>query len=300
MAPWVKGLLVPGSTGDGWELSPDESSQVVKFALDQVGRLDLHLLAGALRPASEDALRSIQNTLEVLKTRAGSADLGVSLEANRVCGFAICPPRGQERTQADLDQALSRILGLEMPCAIYQLPQVTQNEMGADLIASLAERFPNFILFKDTSGTDRVTSAGLDLGGVFLVRGAEGGYAQALKNGGGAYDGFLLSTANNFARQLHHVAECIAVGRADEAHRLSEVLSQGTQAMFGLVAGVKEGNPFANAGKAVDHFYAYGPGAVNVPPPRLHAGCRLPVAVIREAEAVLTRYGLMPARGYLE
>ena len=46
-------------------------------------------------------------------------------------------------------------------------------------VAALAGEFPNFILFKDTSGADRVAQSGLDLGGVFMVRGAEvGGYSR--------------------------------------------------------------------------------------------------------------------------
>ena len=60
------------------------------------------------------------------------------------------------------------------------------------------------------------------------------------------------------------------------------------------------GNPFANANKAVDHFFAFGPKARDAPPPRLHAGVLLPADVIHAAGDTLLRHGLMPEKGYLE
>ena len=62
--------------------------------------------------------------------------------------------------------------------SVCQLPQVTGNEMSPAIVAALAARFSNFYLFKDTGGNDRVAESGLELDGVFLVRGAEGDYAR--------------------------------------------------------------------------------------------------------------------------
>jgi len=39
LSPHAKGLLVPGSTGDGWELDPEESRQVLDLALEQARQL---------------------------------------------------------------------------------------------------------------------------------------------------------------------------------------------------------------------------------------------------------------------
>lgn len=202
--------------------------------------------------------------------------------------------------QETIRDALAGILELGFPTALYQLPQVTQNEMSPETLAELAARFPNFILFKDTSGTDRVANSGQDFGGVFLVRGAEGGYATWLKSGGGPYDGFLLSTANCFGRELYQVIELLHAGRREEAQQLSDRLSAVVKEVFALVTGLSDGNAFANANKAMDHFFAHGPQAASVNPPRLHAGSRLPVEVIRQAGAALERHGFMPAAGYLE
>ncbi len=50
MSRWVKGLLVPGTTGDAWELTPDETRELVGIVLEKARRLDLHVLLGALHP----------------------------------------------------------------------------------------------------------------------------------------------------------------------------------------------------------------------------------------------------------
>ena len=223
-----------------------------------------------------------------------------SLAQSGVCGFTICPPRGEELSQQQMSSALRSILETQVPVAIYQLPQVTQNEMSPELVADLARQFPNFILFKDTSGADRVALSGQKLENVFLVRGAEGDYVRWLKIVKGPYDGFLLSSANCFARELDQIIEDLKVRRAKAAQERSERLTSCINEVFGIVTGLPHGNPFANANKAVDHFFAFGPKATDLPPPRLHAGVSLPADVIHAAGNTLSRHGLMPEKGYLE
>src|SRR5262249_3769225 len=150
--------------------------------------------------------------------------------------------------------------------------QVTENEMGADLLQSIAQRFPNFIFFKDSSGADRIIKSGKDLGGVFAMRGAEGNYLDWVKTSGGGYDGFLLSSANTLAEQLQRILSRAAAGRANEARKTSAQLTAIIQETFDLVREMRDGNAFANANKALDHFFAYGPEAEKLPTPRLHAG----------------------------
>jgi dihydrodipicolinate synthase/N-acetylneuraminate lyase len=188
----------------------------------------------------------------------------------------------------------------QIPLALYQLPQVTQNEMSPELVQTLARKFPHFLLFKDTSGKDTVANSGRDLAGVFLVRGMEGDYARWPKAGGGPYDGFLLSTANSFGRPLHELCQNLEAGRAAEAGAFAKQLSGLIEQMFELVGGISDGNAFANAGKAIDHFFAHGPRAGALPPPRLHSGRSLPASVIHTTAELLERWQLMPRRGYLE
>jgi dihydrodipicolinate synthase/N-acetylneuraminate lyase len=300
IAPWVKGLLVPGSTGDGWELTSEERERVIEVALQAVRDLNLRLLIGALHPSSSEARKLMDHQASRLRTATPVEDDGQWLAQNRVCGFAVCPPRGSGLSQGQIDAELSSILDLGLPTALYQLPQVTENEMSSEVVSSLAQRFANFILFKDTSGKDAVAQSGADLHGVFLVRGMEGDYERWLKPTGGPYDGFLLSAANCFAEPLHRVIQCAQAGLIDEARSLSQRITDVIAGTFAAVTGLPEGNVFANGGKALDHFFAHGPKADRARGPRLHSGRVLPPEMLDAAGTLLTRHELMPGRGYLE
>jgi dihydrodipicolinate synthase/N-acetylneuraminate lyase len=298
MSPYVRGFLVPGSTGDGWELNAVEEGQLLEIALEQAEALKLHLLIGALKPTTGSALRMIWDTIDRVESRTENGNVSNSLAKARVCGFALCPPRGKNLSQNEIAKDLESILKSGVPTALYQLPQVTQNEIEPELASKLAARFPNFFMFKDTSGTDRVISSDNDLAGVFMVRGAERDYAKWLKSAGGKYDGFLLSTANCFARELRQMITDLEEGRVDAGNKMSEKLTGIISDVFNLVSPFPHGNAFANANKAMDHFFAYGPDAAKVPPPRLHAGSSLPVEMIVQTGQILRRYGLMPGKGY--
>ena len=88
-------------------------------------------------------------------------------------------------------------------------------------------------------------------------------------------------------------------GCIEAATKMSERLTATVSAVFELVSPFPDGNAFANANKAMDHFFAYGPKAATVPPPRLHAGSCLPAEMILETGNILQRYDLMPGAGYL-
>ncbi|HWY75235.1 MAG TPA: dihydrodipicolinate synthase family protein [Verrucomicrobiae bacterium] len=299
ISPHVKGLLIPGSTGDGWELTDQETRQLLEIALDQAQRLKLYLLIGALKPNAAAALRMIRDTVDWIKQRAGETDTNLSLSKARVCGFTVCPPRGEQLTQDKIRDDLELILKSGLPTALYQLPQVTQNEIGPELASDLAARFENFIFLKDTSGADRIALSGKDLAGVFVVRGMEGDYAQWLKAAGGLYDGFLLSTANCFAGELSQIIRDAAAGRSDAARETSARITGVVNEVFQAVVHVPTGNPFANANKAIDHCRAYGRNAQAAPLPRLHGGTSLPIEAIRAAVDSLDCHGFAPRNGYL-
>jgi dihydrodipicolinate synthase/N-acetylneuraminate lyase len=275
-------------------MSDAEIRELLVLTQEQTARLGLHLLIGVLKTEARDACSVMRDYGRTL-----SAEIKEHGTRSTPC-FTVCPPKGKDLPQETIRDALADILALGFPTALYQLPQVTQNEMSPETVADLAARFANFILFKDTSGADRVANSGQDFRSVFLVRGAEGSYATWLKSGGGPYDGFLLSTANCFGRELHQVIEWLKAGRREEARHLSDRLSAVVKEVFTLVTGLPDGNAFANANKAMDHFFAHGPKAASVKPPRLHAGSRLPVEVIRQAGAALEQQGFLPQRGYLE
>jgi dihydrodipicolinate synthase/N-acetylneuraminate lyase len=299
LSPHVGGVLIPGSTGDGWELSKAERRQLLGIGLEQAHRLNLQVLVGTLHPDTGEALGLIHEDLEWLKSLFGEVDITTLLEKARICGFTVCAPRGKQLTQQAIGQALMSVLELGLPTAIYQLPQVTLNEIGPELAADLAHRYQNFMFFKDTSGSDAVALSGRSLDGVFTARGAEGDYARWLKICGGPYDGFLLASANCFARELQQMIADVSGGRLDAGRRLADRLTAAVGNIMKLATGLPYGNPFANANKAIDHFLAHGPGVANEPPPRLHAGSSLPMDLICSTAEILRREQLMPTRGYL-
>ena len=299
MSAHVKGMLVPGSTGDGWELGDAEAVELVDIFLDLAAAHDIRILVGALRPDAAEAIAFVEKVATRLRERTGCDDALDALVASRVCGFVLCPPSGKTRSQDEIRLALEKALATGLPLAIYQLPQVTENEVAPEVVAELASRYPNLLMLKDSSGEDRVATSGLDLSGMFLVRGAEGDYHRWLRTGGGPYDGFLLSTANCFAPQLHEVIALLERGQGRQAQSLSERLTGAINAVFEVVRGLPCGNIYTNANKAIDHFMAFGPDALEFPPPRLHAGLRMPRQALEATGAVLTQFGLMPSNGYL-
>jgi hypothetical protein len=228
-----------------------------------------------------------------------------------VAGYTVCAPAGAERTQEEIEDGLSRVLALGHPTTIYQLPQVTRNTISPETVARLAARFENFVLFKDSSGTDTVALA---YGGdaspvsgrrVFLVRGAEGDYGKWLKENGGPYDGYLLSTANCFAAELARIVDASTSGTSDapEIKELAASVSGCVVEAFAAVAGIDApGNAFTHANKAMDHFMAYGPDAPldSDVLPVLYGGVRLPQSVLRSVRETLHRWGRMPSVGYWE
>jgi dihydrodipicolinate synthase/N-acetylneuraminate lyase len=296
----IKGFLIPGSTGDGWELSQPERRQVLEIALEQAQRLKAHMLIGVLKPQAAGMQTTIREDLEWLKACTGERDIEKALAASRVRGFTVCPPHGQDLTQSEIRGGLVSILEMGLPTAIYQLPQITKNEMSAEVAQELAQRFENFLWFKDSSGSDRVALSGDGLGGVFTMRGGEGDYARWLTVAGGPYEGFLLGSANVFARELYQIIQDISTGRLQAARQLSDRVTAAVGEVAPLVSDLPAGTAFACANKALDHFFAYGPRAAGVPPPRTHGGGRLSVELIRAAGKILERHGLLPSKGYLE
>jgi len=299
MSQWIKAYLVPGTTGDGWEMSEEEIRKVLAFDLDMAEKLNIRILVGVSKTDAEAARQSIVDILRWLRERTGIRNNKEIIGKTRVCGFTVCAPRGGNISQEQIYRALVPILELGVPVALYQLPQVTENEMSAETVARLAAEFSNFYLFKDSSGYDRVALSGLELNGVYLVRGAEGSYSKWLRISDGSYDGFLLGSANCFAKELNSIIRNLSTGNQDAAQELSERITGVVDKVFKSVRELSTGNLFSNAYKAIDHYFAYGPEAPNLAPPRIHSGERLPTEIIKIAGDVLTRFGLMPSKGYL-
>jgi dihydrodipicolinate synthase/N-acetylneuraminate lyase len=278
IAPHIGGLLVPGSTGDGWELGRREKLELVDIAAPLAAKLGLHLLIGVLERSTEDMISFVEA-------------LGPRLRASSVVGIVVCPPSETGAAEERIEAGLERILGLGLPTALYQLPQVTGTEMTPGTVARLAKKYPNAMMLKDSSGEDRVARSGLDFEGLFLVRGAELGYSGWLAPAG-PYNGFLLSTANWLAPQL----SSIVAGECDpDLGRRVDAVAGGA---FGLVRGMSSGNAFSNSARLMDHVMAYGAGAAAAPLPRARCGGAFSRELVGEAADLLGSEGLLPRRGY--
>jgi len=299
ISPWVNGFLIPGSTGDGWELTEEETLLVTEFAVAHTRNKDFHLLIGLLRPdvgGVKGTLSAMErhNVFQLIENKGAEP----VMSPQQICGITICPPRGKALSQTEIDSGLSVILDMALPTALYQLPQVTESEAAPETFARLTEKYSNLIFFKDSSGNDRIASSSVDKGGVFLVRGAEGDYARWLKEAGGPYDGFLLSTANSFPRELRSVIENLEKGDFKAAGETSGRLSTVIGTIFTIVQPMTHGNAFTNANKAIDHFLAYGPNAASRPGPLLHAGVRIPREILLATGKALDSQGFLPEKGY--
>jgi 4-hydroxy-tetrahydrodipicolinate synthase len=109
LSPFAKGFLIPGSTGDGWELRDREIDRVVQIALDQAQRLEFVLLIGVLKKDTEAARRSMEQLLQGIQQRTKEPDPLAALLKARVAGFTVCPPTGRELQQEEILDRLGSV-----------------------------------------------------------------------------------------------------------------------------------------------------------------------------------------------
>jgi hypothetical protein len=70
--------------------------------------------------------------------------------------------------------------------------------------------------------------------------------------------------------------------------------------VFALVERMAHGNPFTNANKAIDHYFAFEPSARKKEGPMLHAGVRISPDTISATGDILAHLDFMPRKGYLQ
>ncbi|HDQ14349.1 MAG TPA: dihydrodipicolinate synthase family protein [Sediminispirochaeta sp.] len=295
---YVSAFLAPGSTGDGWEMDKGRRSDLIEMLKKTIEAANGRLLVGVLETELGAAAREVRSLAERYDFE----------EDPCLCGVTVTAPKGAELDQEVIAAELAEVLEQEIPTALYQLPQITENEIQPETTVRLAAEFPNFYLFKDTSGEDAVAMSDGVPEDVFLLRGAEGDYLSWYRAAGGPYDGFLLSTANGFAPQLSRIIELSEQAEREpedraalkEAKELSALLSRVVQDCFATVQDLPFGNPFANANKAVDHWMAFGPGAMKKSLPYTCSGYQIPKEVIDRVGTLLSDAALLPSRSYLD
>lgn len=298
MAPLVGVFLVPGSTGDGWLMD----DAMMLDALELCGGFAVQygggILAAVLKPELSDMLSCIEKVRDAVAAKTGRRDTQGFIDAG-LKGITVCAPAGADRTRDEIEGALRTVLDAGLPTALYQLPQITKNEISPEVFARLAADYPNFYLFKDTSGNDRVALSRVETKGVVLVRGMEGGYARWYKANGGPYDGFLLSTANGFAPELTQILSLSDAGDRAQAQALSDRLDALIAALLDLVGLVPCSNIFANSARIADHLRAYGNAWATSPAPCLPDGSRLNADLLARGIGLIQAAGFTSTNGYL-
>ncbi len=289
--PSVRQIMLAGSTGDGWELDDASFDALIDLAAsEELAGLDAQLIFGALRPTTESVIARLQH-LE----RRLAADAAL---AARVTCAVVCPPVDEGASQDAILAHYQAVLeASSLPIAVYQLPQVTGCRIAAETLQALAES-PRVTLFKDSSGEDEVAKSGRDFGRVALVRGAEGGYLEALKPQG-PYDGWLLSTGNVLGEPLRRLLALKVEGRHDDAAALSARLSEAVAAMFANAQSEGGANAFSNANRAMDHIAAHGARWRDAPLPRKVDGQELSAELIEAAGSIAADLLPVSGPGYL-
>ncbi len=303
LSQWVKGWLVPSSTGDGWEMNSDEEDQWLDLLENLAPSLgESWLWVGVLR---ENVVHGVQRVKQLSarfpwklgQTEPSPPRLGGKLT---VCGVTVCPPTGAELTQKKIQADLETVAALGVPVCLYQLPQVTGNEVAPETFKNLTEHFGNLLAVKDSSGQDRLAVAMARQNSVLWLRGAEEGYLSWWKPTGGVYDGFLLSTANSLAVFYQAMLQAQKEGDEATAKDLDQRLSRVARRVFAVAGAVPFGNPFAHANRALDHFFAFGRRALSIESPRSHNGVALPMELLETTANALAEVGWFPKKGYLE
>jgi dihydrodipicolinate synthase/N-acetylneuraminate lyase len=280
----IKQFLIAGSTGDGWEISDAMLRSLVDLA--QAG--DIRLLFGALRGSTEAVIRSAMAIETALATAEGNAT---------IVGLTVCPPVNAEASQELILDHYQRILtATRLPIALYQLPQVTGCEIHPDTMLSLIEN-PRVLMFKDTSGGDKIASAGA-AEVLACLRGAEGDYSTA-QVPRGKYNGWLLSSGNAVPELLRAMATLLKEGRIVAADAVSERIDRIVVQLFAAARPLPFGNAFSNANRAADHIRAYGKDWREAPVARTVSGAALPTDLLDTTFALFETEGLVPATGYL-
>ncbi len=289
ITPQVRQYLIAGTTGDGWEMSDRVLADWLDFAQTSRVLTPAHkLLFGAFGATTEAVIERARAIERAVEARPLAATYG---------GLTLCAPVSAGAEQAEIADHFRRILSATTsPIAVYQLPQVVHCEIAPDTFAEIAGSTSRVTLFKDTSGADAVARSAVAAGSARLLRGAEGDYAAQLKPRG-AYDGWLLSSANGFARQLRSIADLVANGQWEAAAAESEALTALVEALFAAAEGLPSGNPFSNANRAVDHVFAQGARWRDAPA-RLVSGEDLPEPFLARIESLLQGAGFDTSQGY--
>jgi len=268
----------------GFVLLDDESAHL---KLDAAERLKLiEWMLKTLRPRREFLLISASATQAV-------DDTGIILPADHsLAGLLVRPSLEETATQADLLEHLTPAMRSGIAIALLQSSQTPA--YAAQTLATLAARHENLLYFADETGDDAIARSNLLPAGVFRFRAAESQYAQALASSGGLYHGLMLASANVFPSQLAELVLAPALGKWEDARQISDRITAVMDSSRFLAQSLPR------AIRAIDHFMAHGPDALNTPLPISPDGGTLRHELLQAIRQILTEHQLLPIQGYLQ
>lgn len=252
--PYSKGVLVPGSTGDGWVLSEDKQEMLVRFFLKGFDFGRFSMMIGALKPTADDTIAAIAKWCSIICEETGISDQAEAMAKMDVKAFVFCVPTGVNDRETQIRE-MSRVLDLGLPMAFYQLPLVTGVTVDPAVIAELAAKYDNLIVAKDSGGKDEMAKSGLLGDRLMLLRGAEGDPSDMILGDTPIYDGLLLSTVNCFAREHRELMD----GKRDY-NGYGDVISEVFAAAAEPVS-----NAFSDSVRAICYAKKYGKAAIDMP-----------------------------------
>lgn len=200
----VAGLFAAGGTGEGFSLTGEETDRVVRTAVDAV--------AGAV-PVLAPATGSTKNAIAQAK----------AAEAAGADGLLLMPPYLTEASQAGLVEHVSRV------CQATNLGVVVYSRANAVLldeaVATLADRNPTFIGFKDGVGSiEQMTRTYARVGDRLMYIGglptAETFALPLLQLGVSTYSSALFNFVPQFAIDFYDAVR--AQDRVEVYRRLNE------------------------------------------------------------------------------
>jgi len=131
----INGVFVVSSTGESWTLSFAEKVRLFQLAVAVVKKR-VPVIAGVGVPATREAMR-----------------LAEAAQAAGVDYLCAVPPSFVRPTQEELITHYGAVAqATSVPLLLYNIPMLAGNVLATPAVRSLAERFPQIVGIKDSSG----------------------------------------------------------------------------------------------------------------------------------------------------
>ena len=131
----INGVFMAASTGESWALSFDEKVRLFQLAVS-VAKKRVPVIAGVGVPSTREAIQL--------------AEAAQSAGVDYLCAV---PPSFVKPTQDELITHYGALVqATSVPMILYNIPMLAGNVLGTPAVRVLAERFPQIVGIKDSSG----------------------------------------------------------------------------------------------------------------------------------------------------